>query len=105
MNPSRRRRISRIFTGLDRPRLGLSERDVALRLRPRRTGHVLLGAIGFAPSLKSESPEFESAEVQMQQQRDDSLAQASIAVGLFGEPERRPLEAGRSLARIEGVRP
>lgn len=54
-----RRRVSRIFTALGRPRVGLSERDVALQLRPVASG-IALGAIGLTPSLKCEAPEIKS---------------------------------------------
>lgn len=54
-----RRRVSRIFTALNRPRLGVrgQEAEVRHRLYGRR---FVLGAIGLAPSLKCEAPESKS---------------------------------------------
>lgn len=75
------RGVARIFDAQSRPRLGLSERDVALRLRPR-TGHVLLGAIGLTPSPHAQE-EPRSAEEQMRLQCEESLLRANAVVGLI----------------------
>lgn len=48
-----RRRV--VLADLSRPRVGLSDREVGVRQRPR-TGHVtVLGALGFVPDGKHPS--------------------------------------------------
>jgi hypothetical protein len=54
-----RRRVSRIFAAPNRPRLGLSDREVAVRLRPLASG-IALGATGLNPSVRRETPDLES---------------------------------------------